>query len=108
MREYRFMEGLQVKVLADPIIERLAQMVASTDELAPEQLDAAFDRDPELLAQLIAQACDQPVEWVRDLPGLQGEMLFNAWWSVNAGFFVRRVQQRVLLRKARAFAGRAS
>lgn len=108
MREYRFMEGLRIKTLAEPIIADIAARTEGAGDLTPEQLDAAFAAHPEALTQMMAQACDQPVEWVRDLPASQGEQLFGAWWAVNAGFFVRRVQQRVLLHKARAFAGRVS
>lgn len=108
VREYRFLEGLRVRALAEPIIASIAEMADHAEALSVEQLDGAFGAHPEIITAMIARSCDQDAAWVESLPSDQGEMLFNVWWAVNAGFFVRCVQQRVRLRRASAFAGRAS
>lgn len=108
VREYRFLEGMNLHAIAEPIVAQLAALAEQGDALPPEQLDAAIAQHPEAVARMIAIACDQPMDWVINLPVSQSDQLFATWWAVNNGFFVRRVQQRVLLRRAQALAGRAS
>jgi hypothetical protein len=108
VREYRFLEGLRLQAVAEPLVAQLAELALQEQSLPPEKLDAVIAQHPEDVVQMIALACDQPADWVANLHGVPAENLFAAWWTVNAGFFVRRVQQRVLQRQMQASAGRVS
>jgi len=112
VREYRFLEGLKVQAIADPVVAALAQIALTGGDATPEVQDAVLAQHAEAVAMLIALACDKPMQWVAQLRGAEGEALQQAWWAANAGFFVRRVRQRVRVRvldmARKASAGSAS
>src|SRR5690348_2987346 len=108
MREYRLIDGMRLQAVAEPLVAQLAALAEQDEQLPVEQLDALIAQHPEAVVEMIALACGEPAEWVADQRGVEGEALFNEWWIVNSGFFVRRVQQRVLLHRRQASDGRAS
>ncbi|MCO1815073.1 hypothetical protein FA451_32090, partial [Pseudomonas aeruginosa] len=54
------------------------------------------------LRELLAISCGQSVDWVGALPADDGEALVLTWWTVNSGFFVRRLWRPRLLAMALA------
>lgn len=95
VREYGFVEGLQVRALAAPFLEGLYQAVGAGSR-AP-----SFDEVQDVLAghadavvELIAKAANVEAGWIRTLGDEDGELLMLNWWLANAGFFIRRVLRR--------------
>lgn len=102
VREYGFLEGLQVQAAAP---EFFAGLYASMprDQVAPdfEQIQDVFVAHHEQVARMIARAVDRDVEWVAGLPSSAGYRLMDAWWTVNVGFFIQLMFRRKGLRGAR-------
>ncbi|QDR42585.1 DUF6631 family protein, partial [Pseudomonas aeruginosa] len=60
----------------------------------PESINVIFDalaRHADALRELLAISCGQSVDWWGALPRDDGEALVLTWWTVNSGFFVRRL-----------------
>lgn len=99
MREYGFVEGLKLRPLYAPLIETLKPVLAEGELPDLEQiLDLLVDH-AERLPQLMASACDQPLEWVVSLGHEQGHNLMLVWWGVNGPFFVRSAAGQLLSKK---------
>lgn len=113
VRELRFGEQLlhhaQLKPVADAFIA-LAPLL-TTDEVLNHVLDLlAAQRDHVLI--LVAVSCspeDAPTEhidelsqWIGRLPPHEGEDLLLVWWTVNKGFFVRRLLRPLQVARERA------
>lgn len=105
MREYRFAESLQLDAPIASITAALAKVAASD---APPSVDAfrpLFAAHADVVPLLLATACDQPVEWVRELGDEDGHRLLLLWWSANSGFFGRRVVRHLVEQEIAASAG---
>jgi hypothetical protein len=98
MREYGFVEGVQLAPLVEVVVSELADVAFSGDRLTPHALRPAFAKQPNEVIALIAVACDQPEAWVRSLNDRDGQALMLLWWVTNADFFVRRVIEAVTVR----------
>lgn len=102
VREYGFVEGLQLRPLYAPLIEALKPVMAE-DELP--DLEGILDllaEHADRLPRLIAAACDQPVEWVIGLGHENGHSLMLVWWGVNGPFFLRSAAVQLLSKKLKA------
>lgn len=100
VREYGWMEGLQLQRSAGPILDAL---VAASDQPLTggfEQIMDVLADHPDELTQLVAQAADVDVAFVRGLTDAEGQALLMTWWLANGGFFVRRVVRRLAVRQA--------
>jgi len=111
MREYGFVEGMRLATKAAPIVHAIKGL--STDltgaGLEYSALEAVFAAHMDTITDMAAQACDQPVAWVRTLPPEDGENLIFTWWAVNGSFFVRRLLRDLAMRVAgQASAGATS
>lgn len=95
VREYSFVEGLRIEAKVRPLVQGLDAMAAE-DGPAIDRLYALMAENHELVLELVAQACGQPLDWVRGLGDEDGQSLLMAWWSANARFFLRRL----ILRRA--------
>jgi hypothetical protein len=92
VREFTFGEQMQhgavLAELADalrPVLEPNAggdPLTAILDALAAQA---------QSVTALIAASIDKPPEWVEALDGDAGEALAITWWTVNKGFFIRRL-----------------
>ena len=106
MREYGFVEGVQLAPLVEAVVGALTDVASAGDRLAPNALRPALAAHPDAVIALIAVACDQPEAWVRSLTDRDGQALMLLWWVTNADFFVRRVIEAVTVRQMeRASAG---
>lgn len=90
VREFRYLEGLEVAALARPLLERLRQLHAE-GRPAPAMLEALLVEHHALVATLMAMACDRDAAWVAALSDRDGIALAAAFWRANSGFFMRRL-----------------
>lgn len=112
MREYGFVEGLQMRAIAKPFLDELYALVAPNGK-APsfEQVEEMLAVHAECVLELIVRAANVEREWIESLSDEEGYFLMQTWWMVNSGFFIRRVVQRLATERAAARmsqAGRAS
>lgn len=102
MRELTFSEQLRHNHLLAPLADALAAVPPEQLD-GPESINVIFDalaRHADALRELLAISCGQSVDWVDALPADDGEALVLTWWTVNSGFFVRRLWRPRLLAMA--------
>ncbi|WP_394540180.1 hypothetical protein PRJ39_06320 [Lysobacter enzymogenes] len=99
VREIGFFESLRLHA---EIAALVADLVEQTQDGKVDlgRLHQVCAAHPSATIALLAQACDQPAEWVHALPGAQGDLLLLTFWAVNADFFLQRVLAAVELRRA--------
>lgn len=102
MREYGFVEGLKLRPLYAPLIETLKPVLAEGELPDLEQILDLLVQHADALPQLMAAACDQPVEWVAGLGHEHGHNLMLVWWGVLGPFFVRSAAGQLLSERLRA------
>ena len=91
IREYRFVEGLRLQPLYSAFLEDLQQHLGNADSVMLDQLLTLMTAHEQQVTELIAIAADIEPEWIATLGDDEGMQLLVKWWSVNAGFFLRRV-----------------
>lgn len=110
VREYGFVEGLKLRETAAPFLEalyRLAQAAGSVPTFA--EVEAMLVAHDDTVLDLIARAADVDRAFIDALSDEEGYLLMQTWWLVNAGFFIRRVINRLATERAlRQPAGDAS
>jgi hypothetical protein len=108
MREYTFMEGMQLHALIAPLVEGMVGLLLADALPYDDAMRSIFGDNAEDVATLIATACDQPREWVVGLGDEEGNQLRLLWWAVNGHFFGRRVRESIVLHQLRDSAGQTS
>lgn len=101
VREYGFVEGLQLRRLTQPILDDLFRAVP--DAGSPPELEEILNilaGHSEALVELMAIAADVDVCWVAGLNQDDGHVLLMVWWTVIGPFFIRRVFDRKAARRA--------
>lgn len=96
MREYRFVESLRVRVLAQPMIDSMHTLMTAGELTNIEGYLAVFERHQDLVEELIAISCGLSVEEIRELPGNTAMDLIDVWWFVNGPFFTRAVMKKIV------------
>lgn len=99
MREYGFIEGVQLAEPVRRVVDALGDVAFSGQLLTPHALRPAFAQHVDDVVTLMAAASDQPEAWVRDLNDVDGQALMLLWWVTNADFFVERVIEAVTERQ---------
>lgn len=112
VREYRHVEGLQLRARYKPFFEALYAL------FNVEGASPGFDEIAELMVEhedamlgLVSASAGVPREWIKQLDDQDGDALMLAWWAVNSPFFIRWVLRRAAqagLRKALPSAGPGS
>lgn len=99
VREMGFFESLR---LHSDIAALVANLVDQTEDgnVDLARLHLVCAQQPAATIALLAQACDQPVEWVQALSGAHGDLLLLTFWAVNADFFLQRVLAALELKRA--------
>lgn len=105
MREYGHVEGLRLHALITPIVDGIKAIALSGELADTDALRPVFGDNADAVVQLMAAACDQPVEWVAGLSDEDGNNLQLLWWAVNSHFFVRRVRESLIVHRLKASAG---
>lgn len=108
MREYSFVESLQLRPLTDGIVEALYAAFQMRDVLSSDEVLNALAPHADAVVTLIAHAADVEESWVRALGPLDGENITVIWWSVNRDFFVMRATRRLRLDQVKATDGPTS
>lgn len=93
LREYGFMQGMQVDAIASGIVKDLQDLFLSDQQglFRLQDLARIFGQAPDIMVTLLAMACDRAEDWVRQLSDQDGMLIQLAWWSVNKDFFIRRL-----------------
>ncbi|EPO8089437.1 DUF6631 family protein [Pseudomonas aeruginosa] len=111
VREYGFVEGLQLQPLLQPFLDGLYEL-AKADTLPPmEHIVALIGRHTDVVLEAIAISADIKLEELRSLKNqLEGRALLMKWWTANGPFFYRCVLDRILAERevARRRAGATS
>lgn len=105
MREYGFAESLRHAAPIQAFTDAITDTALAGNFHDLDSLRLVFGAQGEHVMQLIAAACDQPLDWVQGLGAEDGELLMMLWWGCNADFFLRRVLLSVQLRKVRELGG---
>jgi len=108
MREYTFIESMQLHALITPLIEGMVGILLADALPYDDALRPIFGEHADDVVTLIAKAADQPREWVASLGDEEGNQLRLLWWSVNGDFFGRRVRESIVLHQLRVSAGQTS
>lgn len=95
MREYGFVEGIRLRVVAKPFIATLHELFKAREVPHYEAVQDIIASHIDLVLRMSAQAADVEPEWVEKLSGQDGELLLLMWWGVNGGFFMRAALQRI-------------
>lgn len=97
VREFRFREGLEVTVLARPLIEGLTGLAlaaaAGDSDAEPDtgEVAAILGLHADLWLDLIGRACGRDADWIGRLGDEDAYHLGIAMWDANGPFFCRRV-----------------
>jgi len=102
VREYRFFEGLRLKVTARSFFDGLYELLGG-DEPQKDSKPPSFDDILELVANnegivagMVATSIDRPLDWFEKLCESDGDNLLLTWWNVNSDFFFRSVFRRAM------------
>lgn len=108
VREYGFIEGLQLRPKMAPMIADLDRLFTTGEALVEDILDM-LGNHVDLVRLAIAQSTRTDVDWVGGLNDADGDLLVNTWWGVCGPFFMRQVLRRHMDRaERRRLAGAAS
>lgn len=102
VREFRFLEGLDAEVIAQPLLNGLADLLGgeSRRTFGYSAMAKLFAQHKDEFVQLVGMATGKPPEWFGSLGDADGQRLAMTFWTVNRGFFTRRVVAEVATRKA--------
>lgn len=89
VREFGFVEGLEVRRLCAGFIKDLNALASAGSELLIEDVLDAVSNHLDAIRQAIAKSTGADREWIDGLNDKDGYTLFYLWWIVNGPFFVR-------------------
>lgn len=105
VHEFSFAESLRATAVAAGILADLAQLFASGDDQhrpGYEDMAEIFSRHQASYMTLISMATGLTTEEIASLPGDVGDELSLTFWTVNKGFFTRRLVLRAMRRRVPA------
>ena len=105
VREYGFIEGLQLRPRVQPLLDDLYKLITGGG-LELEQIIVVLGQHVDLVVELEAISADVDVEWMRTLNQQDGQDLLMAWWSVNGPFYLRALVNRAHAERGAAEARR--
>lgn len=111
VREYGFVEGLQLQPLLQPFLDGLYELAKAGAVPPLDQIVVLVGRHIDVVLEAIAQSAN--IE-LAELQGLkdqrEGRSLLMKWWTANGPFFYRCVLDRILAERevARLRAGATS
>ena len=106
VKELTFQQEMALLPQLQPLLDALGEVMDGADFGALEQ---AFATHYDAMVQLMATCTGQPIEWFAGLRGEEGHALLLTTWTVNKGFFLRRlVSERLGKRLAESRAGQPS
>lgn len=118
VREYGFIEGLQLRPVMAPFVADLGRILAEGECLVEDVLDVLgqhIDLVRHAMARSIsaADATEEQIaeadKWLAGLGDVAGDVVIKTWWGVCGFFFLRQVVSRSGERaRHKAFAGATS
>lgn len=99
VREYGFIEGLQLRPRIQPLLNDLYTLIQGRP-IELEDVIVTLGKHHALVTELVAIAADVDQEYLARLGQQDGYRLLMAWWSANGPFYLsavmgRRVAERV-------------
>lgn len=98
VREIGFAASLRLDQCMAPMIRAFIDLRADPE---PYDLAALFGAHPDAWLDFVAATCGKPRAWVEALGDEDGQRLSMTAWTVNSGFFLRRVISGVIARHRR-------
>ncbi|MBL0949256.1 MAG: hypothetical protein IBJ08_00825 [Pseudomonas sp.] len=103
VREYGFVEGLQVRQQLKPFLDGLYELIKAESVPPLEQIMELIVAHLGDVLQAVATSADIEVEELRSLKDQdEGDALLLKWWTANGPFFYRRALSRILAERYRA------
>lgn len=100
LREYRFVEGLRLLPLYEPFLEDLYGSLKDGEQVPQlHHLVQIMGQHHAQILELIALSAQVEQDWIEQLDDTEGTQLLYAWWTVNVGFFMRRISSRLLVNR---------
>lgn len=90
VREFRYLQGLQVLPQARPILSGLSTLL-DEQALDPMAIEMLVAEHQDAWCGLMSVSTGKPVEWIQALSDRDGMTLAMAFWRVNSSFFMRRL-----------------
>jgi hypothetical protein len=103
VREFSYYEDLTFGREARDMIAAIDALVGALDgddDLDLVGLRRVFEDHAEVWTRIIACVCDQPVDWVRNLPSGEANALGVLVWRRNKGFFFQPAILRAMTERA--------
>lgn len=95
VREYGFVEGTRLRLVAKPFTEGLFGLIKSSEVPDYEAVLDVIAEHLDLVLELVAASADVKVDWVKRLSSEDGELLLMMWWGACGAFFMRAALQRL-------------
>lgn len=95
VREYGFVEGTRLRLVAKPFTEGLVGLLKSEKVPDYEAVLDIISEHTDVVIELVAVAADVKADWIRKLSPEDGELLLMMWWGVTGPFFMRAALQRL-------------
>lgn len=111
VREYGFIEGLQLQAELQPFLDGLYEMAKGGTLVPLHEIVGLLGRHSALIGRAIAIAADvEPQEVLELKDQQQGHTLLMKWWIANGPFFWRCVRDRIVGERevAKRLAGQTS
>ncbi|WP_419740924.1 DUF6631 family protein [Ruegeria sp.] len=91
VREFRFMDGLNVQARARGLIEDLASLLGEPEGMTPARVAEVLGTHADLWADICAISTGRETGWIAALREPWAGMLTMAVWQVNTDFFTARL-----------------
>jgi len=92
--EITFLQSLTLDPLIGPMIADMKTLFAEEadgETVSYQAMAAVFGKHADILLQMIAMTTGKPREWIESLSDADGQLLTMTFWTVNQGFFTRRL-----------------
>ncbi len=101
VREFSFRQSLELGPSLAPLLAGIDSEIGEGDSLSG-LIDQLYAYPAELM-HMLRLSTSQDQEWIDSLSAEDGDKLVLTFWSVNAGFFMRRlVMRRQIAKQQRA------
>lgn len=103
VNEIGFGDGLRLHAHVKPVVDAIEATMRERDEApAYQDLVAVFAAHWESTLELMAAATGRDKAWLCKLRAGEGDLLLMTFWGVNAGFFIQRAMNEIVIRREQA------
>jgi len=98
VKEFRFREGMMAENIGVGIINAIAALVKDKgDDFSLSDISGIFSDHWPAFIQLLSMSTGKDQVWLEDQDDNTGMTLMNTFWTVNSGFFMRRLISAVMM-----------